>query len=1169
MSRVPVATGGVLPGLVGKRAIAQRMLLLAALAVLLPALVLVTLIRMHGTTAERDGVRKALSTLPDGERTVTALYNIGSRFPADPTTRVAFLSGIEHQVHAAFTGVDTDVVHETATAPYGVVGTGAAAATAAGATPNQATYSVYFLGSNEATHHARLVAGAWPAPVPADAQPGTRTASGTEFEAAIPQTVATANHWKVGDEVDTQARMDGAEQRFKIVGVYTPVDTSSDFWQAEAYKGTGKGQEDLPTFGPAFVDQSVTAGHLLQVRQETVIASPDFSTIQTSVAATLQNRLAALDGYLAKAANSVDSDIHTTVVDQLTPQTQGIDGDLRISSRLNLLPVVELGLLALTALVLTTRLLSEHRRETDGLLRARGASVRGLLRVGVAEGLVLTAPVAAVAPFLAQLLEHGLTSSRWSTAHDNAPPISSDLWVVVAVGALATLLLLALVPVTSSASFVGVKRERSRSQVRTAVQRTGADVVVVLLGAGALWELTRFGNDPSHNGPLSVPQVVAPSVLLLAGSLVLLRVLPLIVGPLEYVAARRRAAVLALAGWRVGRMARTYAAPMALLIMAVAVGTQATVFLASADRSAADQGAHLVGADVRAADIPGGHLAVSGSFAAVPGTGAGFAAARESLFFGSGLQQLPVNVLGIDPARSANVVDLRSDLADKSWPKLSAQLATRGWDADGMSGGVALPGKPTKLTLDVRYQGQNAKPGEAGSLGALDVQAEVVDAYGAGVVVDFGGVPAADGQTHTLSGKVDAEGGTIAYPLRITALSIAYHAPLCSFYDQQGNVVPNCAVQAGGEGNAQNVTVDVGNLTADGQPATLPAGIQAHAFGEAKPGSTDSDTSGTSAAQAAYSVGTTSGSGLVHFTEYSGFGTSTAPIVTHTVDLSRSDASVGDVPVLASTQLLNTLGLKVGDSYTTKAFGPETRVHFVGSVQAMPAPYRVGDPAPGAPAENAALIVPIGFLDRGDLVSKSVNEQLEWWAKAGGGTSPTQLADRYRALHNGALVAAPAVSDRTAQAAVIRDDPIRSGMKLTLVIAAGAALLFILIGFALHSVIAMRERTTELALLNALGLSKRRTAAMLLAENLLLVVLGMVGGGALAVLTIRSELPLLILTDSGQVPIPKPVTVVDLPALAGVGAVAAVLLLGLVALVSLTRRTDGVGGTLRLGEDGR
>jgi hypothetical protein len=1149
------------------------MLLLAALAVLLPALVLVTLIRMHGTTAERDGVRKALTTLPDNARSVTALYNVGKRFPADPTTRVAFLAATEQHMRTAFVGVDTSIVHETATAPYGVTGSPA----------QQATYSVYFMGTNVATNNAHLLSGAWPAPAPAGAQPGTRTASGTEFEAAIPQAAATANHWKVGDEIDTEARMDGLEQRFKIVGVYAPNDTSTAFWQDEAYQGAGKGQEDLPTFGPLFVDQSVTAGPLLEVRQETVIAAPDFHSVQAGTAATLQDRLAALDAWLPTAAGAVDPDIHATVLDQLAPRTQGIDGDLAISSRLNLLPVVELGLLALTALVLTTRLLSEHRRETDGLLRARGASVRALLGIGMTEGLLLTVPVAAVAPFLARLLEHSLTSSRWSSAQDNAPPITADLWVVVSIGALATLLLLTLVPVTSSASFVGVKRERGRSQVRTALQRTGADVVVVLLGAASLWELMRFGADPSHNGPLSLPQVVAPSVLLLAGSLVLLRVLPLIVGPLEYLAARRKAAVLALAGWRIGRMARTYAAPMCLLIMAVAVGTQATVFLASADRSADDQGTHLVGADVRAYGMPGGHLGVSGAFAAVPGTGAGFAAARENLFFGSGLQQLPINVLGIDPARSANVVELRSDLAGQSWPKLSGQLASWGWDQDGLSGGITLPGTPTKLTVDVRYQGQDAKSGapsvpdasgSAGNrrsaLGALDVQAQVLDAYGAGEAVDFGGVPNADGQTHTLTAELGAAGRILAYPLRVTALSITYHAPECRLYDGSGIMDPDCDVRSGGQGNPEHVTIDAGNLTADGRPAPLPAGVRARPFGEVPPGSSDSDTVDPNS-PSGYQLSAASGAGLVHFTEDSGFGTDSTPSVTHTMDLSRSDTALTDVPALASDQLLGALGLKVGGTYTSKAFGPEMRLHFVGVVRAMPAPFRVGQYTAGAPAENDALVVPIGLLDRADLSGRTANEQLEWWARTADGTSPTGLAGRYRAAaaHTADVVSPPVVTDRVSQAAVIRDDPIRSGMKLTLVIAAGAALLFILIGFALHSVIALRERIIELALLNALGLSRRRTAVLLLTENLLLVVLGMVGGAALAVLTIRSELPLLILTDSGQVPIPQPVTVVDLPALAGVGAIATVLLLGLVALVSLTRRTSGVGGTLRLGEDGR
>ena len=123
------------------------------------------------------------------------------------------------------------------------------------------------------------------------------------------------------------------------------------------------------------------------------------------------------------------------------------------------------------------------------------------------------------------------------------------------------------------------------------------------------------------------------------------------------------------------------------------------------------------------------------------------------------------------------------------------------------------------------------------------------------------------------------------------------------------------------------------------------------------------------------------------------------------MDLSGSATSSGDVPALASAHLLATLGLKVGDSYITKAFGPELRVRFVGEVQAMPAPFRVGHPAAGRPGRERRA----GRADRlpgpRGPRGRSVNEQTEWWAKAASGTTPAELAARYRAVHNGALIA--------------------------------------------------------------------------------------------------------------------------------------------------------------------
>jgi hypothetical protein len=101
-------------------------------------------------------------------------------------------------------------------------------------------------------------------------------------------------------------------------------------------------------------------------------------------------------------------------------------------------------------------------------------------------------------------------------------------------------------------------------------------------------------------------------------------------------------------------------------------------------------------------------------------------------------------------------------------------LVTDGWGPNGDIPGVALPGRPTTVSLDVAYSGADAS-----RLGLLRVQAMVVDAYGVGAAVELGSVPVADGARHTLAAKLDPHGGAIAYPLRITSVSVYYVAPNC------------------------------------------------------------------------------------------------------------------------------------------------------------------------------------------------------------------------------------------------------------------------------------------------------------------------------------------------------------------------------------------------------
>ncbi|GAA1996036.1 FtsX-like permease family protein [Catenulispora subtropica] len=1095
------------PGLVRRRAAAQATLLAAAFTVLLPALVLVTLVRMHTAAADREGLRKAFDEIPPAARTVFATYDTGFRWPDDPALRGRVDTEARDAVSGAFGDIPVTVGSTVASVAYGIDT----------ATP---PVSVYFWAASDLPAHARLLSGTWPGPLGADA------AAGAVFQTAVPEAAATAQHWKAGDTVTVDARQDGAKAVFRITGVYRPTDPGSPFWQHELFLGAQRGNLDRPTFGPLAVDPSVTAGPVLEIKTLGYSATPAFAAVTGGQAATLADRLAGLDVALKAAA---PPQIQPTVWDTLGPHTVGITAGRQISDRLNLLQVLQLAMLAGTALVLTARLLAEYRRESDGLLRARGASVAGLLRIGVTEGMLLAAPAALAAPFAARWLDHRLTARRWSTG--GGSPISGGYWAVAFGVAAVTVVLLATAGLGGALSFVGVRRGKSRSTARTVVQRTGLDLVVVALGAAALWEVVHAA-DVARVGRLGVPQAVAPSVLLVAGALVALRLLPLLAGPLERFAARRRGAVGALAGWRVGRTARAYAAPMILLIMAVAVGVQATVFLASADRSAHDQATYTVGADVRATLVPSGGAGTLGGLAALPGTGTGTAVLRDVASLGySSSDTVDADVLGIDPARAGKVFTLRSDQAGQPWPALAGALVTDGWDAHGDTGGVPLPGRPDSLALTARYSSDRADSG----LGQLSVAAAIADAYGGLTWIDLGTVNGPDGVAHPLTGRIDARGGTIAYPLRLLSVRFTYGQPT---------------------GVRENVTVRMSDLSAGGRPSPLPPGIRPWAAGDAA----GHALSLLSVPPDSMQISDGSGPDAFTMNQTSGYGTQDRLPLTQAVVFRGEKPTV---PALASARLLAGLQKKVGDTYDTTGFGGDTvKLHFVGVLDSVPGTDP--NPARNPGRDREVLLVPRGFYNLRDAPT-GTGHSAEWWASAAPGTSPAQLDDRvqgYLASFEGTHPTA----DRQRLTAALRDDPFAAGIRITLLVGASAALLFILVGFSLHAVTTLRERSVELALLHALGLSRRRTLAVLLAEQALLVLLGTAAGLALATVAIRSELSFMIFTDTGATAVPAPHEVVDRPMMAGAVGMTALFLFG-TSFLALRGRREPSGLVLRAGAE--
>lgn len=194
-------------GLLRRRAAAQASLLAAAVTVLLPALVLVTLVRMHTAAADRDGLRKAFSDIPPTARTIVAAYDIGLKWP-DPASRAETDHKARASIAEAFGAIPVGVDSTAASAAYGV-------------DTVSPQVSVYFLAAPGLQDQARLLSGTWPRPTSAASDGGSDARSGAGsaaapgapavFEAAISEAAAQAEHWKVGDTVAADSRLDSAE----------------------------------------------------------------------------------------------------------------------------------------------------------------------------------------------------------------------------------------------------------------------------------------------------------------------------------------------------------------------------------------------------------------------------------------------------------------------------------------------------------------------------------------------------------------------------------------------------------------------------------------------------------------------------------------------------------------------------------------------------------------------------------------------------------------------------------------------------------------------------------------------------------------------------------------------------------------------------------------------
>ena len=187
------------------------------------------------------------------------------------------------------------------------------------------------------------------------------------------------------------------------------------------------------------------------------------------------------------------------------------------------------------------------------------------------------------------------------------------------------------------------------------VTRAGLDIALIVLAVLACWQLRQFSAvGAGGTGGIDPVLALAPALALAAGSVVVLRLLPLAALASDWLAARGRGLLAAMASWQFSRMPVRQGSAALLLVMAVAAGTLALGQHQSWSRSASDQADFAAGADVQVDPptplSPGG----TGAVAEASGVTHAMAVAVDG-------NATPGELIAVDAAQAADVVRLRGD----------------------------------------------------------------------------------------------------------------------------------------------------------------------------------------------------------------------------------------------------------------------------------------------------------------------------------------------------------------------------------------------------------------------------------------------------------------------------------------------------------------------------
>src|SRR5215208_2141083 len=572
--------------------------------------------------------------------------------------------------------------------------------------------------------HVRVLEGR----LPKTAEPPRDQKTPPTVEVAIGKESAERLRVSVGQSFDLYSYWAPEQPPLKVVvsGLIEPNDPDEPYWFGKIDRFSIP-STTWPTY-PFWTDEK-------SLVESVAVYSPamdgSFETFAYVDTGRIDSRNAAqVEASLRALGTALREQVERTSLETRLPDTIGSYRQKLFFTRLPLFALIaQVVGIVLYYLVMVTTMLVERQAGEIALLKSRGASTWQIMAVYAIEGLVLAAIAALIGPLLAAatITLLGLTPPFFDLSQGGLLEIHFSAWAfgLSALGALLSLAAL-LWPAYRAAgySIVHYKQHLARPPQQPVFLRYYLDLALIAVGGFAFYQLRQRGSFVTERlfGDLSADPLllVTPTLFMLMIALFFLRLFPLALRGVAWLARGLDGASVPLGLWHMVRSPLHYSRLILLLILATSVGMFAAGFRATLEQSYADRAAYQAGAPGRLESVRAPFNVPTDRFVETiqRATDAAVVSpvARLSGSFSTGtFSSEDVTMLAVDPDTFGQVAFFRGDFAGDSLSglleKLNAPSVREQLPAPELPGGARAigfwaqsPVSQQVATLGVRLQ---------------------------------------------------------------------------------------------------------------------------------------------------------------------------------------------------------------------------------------------------------------------------------------------------------------------------------------------------------------------------------------------------------------------------------------------------------------------------------